>query len=111
MRTLAMSTVFVALLLVAAVAVSIPVTGQTIPPMPPVSTPGGPTPVSVCPFPYCAPPIQTPSWVATPTPAVEPGTGDNGATGPGIINTPSPNRPQGLPGATHLHFLPCVMGR
>jgi hypothetical protein len=87
------------------------ITGQTIPPMPATSTPGGPTPTpdpNACNQPYCTPPIQPPRETATP--GVDPGIGDdNPPTGPGIINTPMP-QPLGLPDMAHLHFLPCIEG-
>jgi hypothetical protein len=55
-----------------------PVAGQTIPPMPATSTPGGPTATpdpNGCNQPYCAPPIQTQAPTATPggpTPTPDP---------------------------------------
>jgi hypothetical protein len=106
---LAIATIALLALLVMPLA-PVAVEGQTIPPYTPYPTPlQSPTPdPNGCHQPYCAPPIQTPSWVATATPAVEPGTGDEGRpTGPGIINTPMP-KPQGLPSAAYLHFLPCA---
>lgn len=84
-----------------------PVAGQTIPPMQATSTPGGPTPVGTCGPDWCAPPIQTPAWVATPTPQIEPGDG-NAPGGPGIVSTPNPAVPLGLPNMAHLHFLPSI---